>query len=152
MMKQLTGAQIVLECLKEQGVDTVFGYPGGAILNIYDELYKQKKDFTHILTSHEQGASHAADGYARSTGKVGIVTPEISTSWKLSFPRRLTPTLHVIATTGTESIFAVASPVTIFVAPGPLVAKHTPTFPVDLARYASLVTSGNRGAVLEIKQ
>ena len=64
---------------------------------------------------------------------IGIVTPEISTSWKLSFPRRLTPTLHVIATTGTESIFAVASPVTIFVAPGPLVAKHTPTFPVDLA-------------------
>ena len=74
MMKQLTGAQIVLECLKEQGVDTVFGYPGGAILNIYDELYKQKKDFTHILTSHEQGASHAADGYARSTGKVGVWT------------------------------------------------------------------------------
>ena len=71
-MKQLTGAQIVLECLKEQGMDTVFGYPGGAILNIYDELYKQKKDFTHILTSHEQGASHAADGYARSTGKVGV--------------------------------------------------------------------------------
>ena len=71
-MKQLTGAQIVLECLKEQGVDTIFGYPGGAILNIYDELYKQKKDFTHILTSHEQGASHAADGYARSTGKVGV--------------------------------------------------------------------------------
>ena len=72
MMKQLTGAQIVLECLKEQGVDTIFGYPGGAILNIYDELYKQKKYFTHILTSHEQGASHAADGYARSTGKVGV--------------------------------------------------------------------------------
>ena len=71
-MKQLTGAQIVLECLKEQGVDTVFGYPGGAILNIYDELYKQKEDFTHILTFHEQGASHAADGYARSTGKVGV--------------------------------------------------------------------------------
>ena len=71
-MKQLTGAQIVLECLKEQGVDTIFGYPGGAILNIYDELYKQKDEFTHILTSHEQGASHAADGYARSTGKVGV--------------------------------------------------------------------------------
>ena len=71
-MKQLTGAQIVLECLKEQDVDTVFGYPGGSILNIYDELYKQKEDFTHILTSHEQGASHAADGYARSTGKVGV--------------------------------------------------------------------------------
>ncbi|MBO8462903.1 MAG: biosynthetic-type acetolactate synthase large subunit [Firmicutes bacterium] len=70
-MKQLTGAEIVIECLKEQGVDTVFGYPGGAILNIYDALYKQS-DIRHILTSHEQGASHAADGYARATGKVGV--------------------------------------------------------------------------------
>ncbi|MBP3819986.1 MAG: biosynthetic-type acetolactate synthase large subunit [Butyrivibrio sp.] len=69
---QLTGAQIVLECLKEQGVDTVFGYPGGTILNIYDELYKQQDNFLHIRTSHEQGAAHAADGYARSTGKVGV--------------------------------------------------------------------------------
>ncbi len=69
---QLTGSQIVLECLKEQGVDTIFGYPGGTILNIYDELYKQHDDFCHILTSHEQGAAHAADGYARSTGKVGV--------------------------------------------------------------------------------
>nr|WP_297767017.1 biosynthetic-type acetolactate synthase large subunit [uncultured Butyrivibrio sp.] len=69
---QLTGSQIVLECLKEQGVDTIFGYPGGTILNIYDELYKQGDDFLHILTSHEQGAAHAADGYARSTGKVGV--------------------------------------------------------------------------------
>ena len=68
----LTGAQIVLECLKEQGVDTVFGYPGGSILNIYDELYKQRDKIRHVLTSHEQGASHAADGYARSTGKVGV--------------------------------------------------------------------------------
>ena len=71
-MKQLTGSQIVIECLKEQGVDTVFGYPGGAILNIYDELYKHKDEITHILTSHEQGSSHAADGYARATGKVGV--------------------------------------------------------------------------------
>ena len=79
---QLTGAQIVIECLKEQGVDTVFGYPGGAILNVYDELYKHQGEIrhvltsqdqiTHVLTSHEQGASHAADGYARSTGKVGV--------------------------------------------------------------------------------
>ena len=69
---QLTGSQIVLECLKEQGVDTIFGYPGGTILNIYDELYKRSDDFLHILTSHEQGAAHAADGYARSTGKVGV--------------------------------------------------------------------------------
>ena len=71
-MKTLTGAEIVIECLKEQGVDTVFGYPGGAILNIYDALYKHRDEITHILTSHEQGASHAADGYARATGKVGV--------------------------------------------------------------------------------
>ena len=69
---QLTGAEIVIECLKEQGVDTVFGYPGGAILNVYDALYKHNDEITHILTSHEQGASHAADGYARATGKVGV--------------------------------------------------------------------------------
>ncbi len=69
---QLTGSQIVLECLREQEVDTIFGYPGGTILNIYDALYDYQEYFTHILTSHEQGASHAADGYARSTGKVGV--------------------------------------------------------------------------------
>lgn len=69
---ELTGAQIVIECLKEQGVDTVFGYPGGSILNIYDELYKHSNEIRHILTSHEQGAAHAADGYARATGKVGV--------------------------------------------------------------------------------
>ena len=68
----LTGAEIIIECLKEQGVDTVFGYPGGAILNVYDELYKHSSEIRHVLTSHEQGASHAADGYARSTGKVGV--------------------------------------------------------------------------------
>lgn len=68
-----TGAQIVIECLLEQGVDTVFGYPGGAILNVYDELYKYSDKITHYLTSHEQGASHSADGYARATGKVGVV-------------------------------------------------------------------------------
>ena len=71
-MSKLTGAGIVVECLKEQGVDTVFGYPGGAILNIYDALYQHQDEITHILTSHEQGASHAADGYARATGRVGV--------------------------------------------------------------------------------
>ena len=69
---ELTGAQIIVECLKEQGVDTVFGYPGGAILNVYDALYEYKDEITHVLTSHEQGAAHAADGYARATGKVGV--------------------------------------------------------------------------------
>ena len=69
---QLTGSEIVIECLKEQGVDTVFGYPGGTILNVYDALYRHSDEIKHILTSHEQGAAHAADGYARATGKVGV--------------------------------------------------------------------------------
>ena len=69
---QLTGAEIVIECLKEQGVDTVFGYPGGTILNVYDALYQHAGEIRHILTSHEQGAAHAADGYARATGKTGV--------------------------------------------------------------------------------
>ena len=69
---KLTGAEIVVECLKEQGVDTVFGYPGGTILNVYDALYQHSNEINHILTSHEQGAAHAADGYARATGKVGV--------------------------------------------------------------------------------
>jgi acetolactate synthase-1/2/3 large subunit len=69
---QLTGSEIVVACLKEQGVDTVFGYPGGTILNIYDALYRHEEEIRHVLTSHEQGAAHAADGYARATGKVGV--------------------------------------------------------------------------------
>ena len=69
---KLNGADIIIECLKEQGVDTVFGYPGGTAINLYDALYKYKDEITHYLTSHEQGASHAADGYARATGKVGV--------------------------------------------------------------------------------
>ena len=70
---KLSGSEIIVKCLIEQGVDVIFGYPGGAVLNIYDELYKNQDKILHILTSHEQGASHAADGYARSTGKVGVV-------------------------------------------------------------------------------
>jgi acetolactate synthase-1/2/3 large subunit len=69
---KLTGAEIIIECLKEQNVDTIFGFPGGAVLNIYDALYKRGKEIRHILTSHEQGASHAADGYARASGKTGV--------------------------------------------------------------------------------
>ena len=72
---RMTASQILMECLLEQGVDTVFGYPGGTILNVYDEFelhgYKARRS-SHILTAHEQGASHAADGYARATGKVGV--------------------------------------------------------------------------------
>lgn len=72
MAKKISGSEIVIECLKEQGVVIVFGYPGGAILNVYDALYKHQEEITHVLTSHEQGAAHAADGYARATGKVGV--------------------------------------------------------------------------------
>ena len=72
-MAEKTGAQIIAECLLEQGVDTVFGYPGGAVLNIYDALYEYQDKIRHILSAHEQGAAHAADGYARATGKVGVV-------------------------------------------------------------------------------
>ncbi|HSQ88109.1 thiamine pyrophosphate-binding protein, partial [Romboutsia sp.] len=68
----MNGAKILLECLKKEGVDTLFGYPGGAVIPLYDALYDYQKDFTHIRTSHEQGLVHAADGYARSTGKVGV--------------------------------------------------------------------------------
>ena len=70
---QLNGSQIFVEVLCEQGVDTIFGYPGGAVLNLYDELYKNADRITHVLTAHEQGASHAADGYARATGRTGVV-------------------------------------------------------------------------------
>ena len=69
---KMTGADIVVQCLIEQGVDTVFGYPGGAILNVYDALYKSRDKIRHYLSSHEQGAAHMADGYARATGKVGV--------------------------------------------------------------------------------
>jgi acetolactate synthase-1/2/3 large subunit len=69
---QMTGAQIIIEWLVEQGVDTVFGFPGGSVLPLYDALYQNQRRIRHILTSHEQGACHAADGYARSTGKVGV--------------------------------------------------------------------------------
>ena len=69
----LTGSDIIIECLLEQGADTVFGYPGGAVLNIYDSLYKYSDKIRHIITAHEQGACHAADGFARATGKTGVV-------------------------------------------------------------------------------
>ena len=70
---ELKGSEIIAECLLEQGVDTVFGYPGGAVLEIYDALYKYSDKIKHIMTAHEQGAAHAADGYARATGKTGVV-------------------------------------------------------------------------------
>src|SRR6056297_1312569 len=72
MTRQMTGAKMVVQALKDQGVDVVFGYPGGAVLPIYDEIFQQN-DIRHVLVRHEQGAVHAAEGYARSTGKPGVV-------------------------------------------------------------------------------
>ena len=73
---KLTGARILMECLREQKVDTIFGYPGGAALNVYDALYEYQDRIKHILTAHEQGASHAADGYARATGKRALFSQQ----------------------------------------------------------------------------
>ena len=102
---KLNGAEILVECLLEQGVDTIFGFPGGAVLNIYDALYKYKDKIRHILTSHEQGASHAADGYARASGKVGVclatsgpgatnLVTGIATAYMDSIPWLLQETWH----------------------------------------------------------
>ena len=87
---QLNGSQIFVEVLCEQGVDTLFGYPGGAVLNLYDELYKNADRITHVLTAHEQGASHAADGYARATGRTGVVlatSARVPPIWSPALPR-----------------------------------------------------------------
>ena len=83
---QLNGSQIFVEVLCEQGVDTLFGYPGGAVLNLYDELYKNADRITHVLTAHEQGASHAADGYARATGRTGVVLATSARAQRTSSP------------------------------------------------------------------
>lgn len=80
-LMKLNGSQILIESLLEQGVDTIFGYPGGAVLNIYDAIYSYQDKLKHVLTAHEQGAAHAADGYARATGKVGVV-------WRRRVPER----------------------------------------------------------------
>ena len=162
----------MIQCLREQGVDTVFGYPGGAILNIYDALYKHQDEITHILTSHEQGAAHAADGYARSTGKVGVclatsgpgatnLVTGIATAYMDSVP-----VIAITCNVGTkllgkdsfQEIDIDNHKLELKVSDEELAARKTrwqaPTPQVTsgyLARYASLVTSADRGAVLEVK-
>ena len=89
---KLTGSQIFVEVLVEQGVDTLFGYPGGAVLNLYDELYKNSDRIRHVLTAHEQGASHAADGYARATGRTGVVLATSGPAPRTSSPASPLPT------------------------------------------------------------
>ncbi|MDD4370911.1 MAG: biosynthetic-type acetolactate synthase large subunit [Anaerostipes sp.] len=159
-MKQLTGSQIVLECLKEQGVDTVFGYPGGSILNIYDELYKQKDSITHILTSHEQGASHAADGYARTTGKVGVcfatsgpgatnIVTGIATAHMDSIPMVAITCNVGVSLLGKDSFQEVdISGVTIPITKHNFIVKDVEDLADTLRRAFRIATTGRKGPVL----
>ena len=157
---QLTGSQIVIECLKEQGVDTVFGYPGGAILNVYDELYKHKDEIKHILTSHEQGAAHAADGYARATGKVGVcmatsgpgatnLVTGIATAYMDSVPMVAITCNVGISLLGKDSfqeidIAGVVMPITKY----SFIVKDVKDLAPTLRRAFSIARSGRPGPVL----
>ena len=157
---QLNGSQIVIECLKEQGVDTVFGYPGGSILNIYDELYRHQDEIRHILTSHEQGASHAADGYARATGKVGVcmatsgpgatnLVTGIATAYMDSVPMVAITCNVGISLLGKDSfqeidIAGVAMPITKY----SFIVKDVKDLAPTLRRAFSIACSGRPGPVL----
>ena len=157
---QLNGSRIVIECLKEQGVDTVFGSPGGAILNIYDELYRHQDEIRHILTSHEQGASHAADGYARATGKVGVcmatsgpgatnLVTGIATAYMDSVPMVAITCNVGISLLGKDSfqeidIAGVAMPITKY----SFIVKDVKDLAPTLRRAFSIARSGRPGPVL----
>ena len=157
---KLTGSEIVAECLIEQGVDTVFGYPGGAILNIYDELYRHQDEIRHILTSHEQGASHAADGYARATGKVGVcmatsgpgatnLVTGIATAYMDSVPMVAITCNVGISLLGKDSfqeidIAGVVMPITKY----SFIVKDVKDLAPTLRRAFSIARSGRPGPVL----
>ena len=115
---ELRGAEILVKALQAENVKYVWGYPGGAVLHIYDAFYKQDT-IQHVLVRHEQAAVHAADGYARATGDVGVAL--------------VTSGPGVTITIGIESMYAVAMPVTALVTPGPEVTRATPTSPVARA-------------------
>ena len=157
---QLNGSQIIIECLLEQGVDTVFGYPGGTILNVYDELYRYQDRIHHILTSHEQGASHAADGYARATGKVGVcmatsgpgatnLVTGIATAYMDSVPMVAITCNVGISLLGKDSfqeidIAGVAMPITKY----SFIVKDVKDLAPTLRRAFSIARSGRPGPVL----
>lgn len=157
---QLNGSQIIIECLLEQGVDTVFGYPGGTILNVYDELYRYQDRIHHILTSHEQGASHAADGYARATGKVGVcmatsgpgatnLVTGIATAYMDSVPMVAITCNVGISLLGKDSfqeidIAGVAMPITKY----SFIVKDVKDLAPTLRRAFSIACSGRPGPVL----
>ena len=157
---QLTGSEIIIECLKEQGVDTVFGYPGGTILNVYDALYKHSDEIHHVLTSHEQGASHAADGYARATGKVGVcmatsgpgatnLVTGIATAYMDSVPMVAITCNVGISLLGKDSfqeidIAGVVMPITKY----SFIVKDVKDLAPTLRRAFSIACSGRPGPVL----
>ena len=155
-----TGAEIVIECLKEQGVDTVFGYPGGAILNIYDALYKHSDEITHILTSHEQGASHAADGYARATGRVGVcfatsgpgatnLVTGIATAYMDSVPLVAITCNVNVAALGKDSFQEVdIAGITLPITKYSMIVKDVTTLADTLRRAFDIARSGRPGPVL----
>ncbi|MBQ7678537.1 MAG: biosynthetic-type acetolactate synthase large subunit [Butyrivibrio sp.] len=157
---QLTGAQIVLECLKEQGVDTIFGYPGGTILNIYDELYKQQDVFRHVLTSHEQGAAHAADGYARATGKVGVcfatsgpgstnLVTGIATAYMDSVPMVAITCNVNLPLLGKDTFQEVdIAGITMPITKHGFIVKHVEDLAVTIRRAFDIAKSGRPGPVL----
>lgn len=157
---QLSGAEIVIEVLKEQGVDTIFGYPGGAILNIYDELYKHSGEIRHILTSHEQGAAHAADGYARATGKVGVcmatsgpgatnLVTGIATAYMDSVPMVAVTANVAVPLLGKDTFQEVdIAGVTMPITKHGFIVKEVGTLASTLRRAFEIARSGRPGPVL----
>ncbi len=157
---KMTGSDIIVECLLEQGVDTVFGYPGGAILNVYDALYKRSDEITHILTSHEQGASHAADGYARATGRVGVclatsgpgatnLVTGIATAYMDSIPMVAITCNVTTPLLGKDSfqevdIFGICLPITKY----STIVKDVSTLAETIRRAFKIARSGRPGPVL----
>ena len=152
---QLNGSEIVVECLKEQGVDTVFGYPGGSILNIYDALYKHSGEIRHILTSHEQGAAHAADGYARATGRVGVcmatsgpgatnLVTGIATAYMDSVPMVAITANVTLPLLGKDSFQEVDMPITKH----GYIVKNVEELADTLRRAFTIARSGRPGPVL----
>ncbi|MEZ3420981.1 MAG: biosynthetic-type acetolactate synthase large subunit [Eubacterium sp.] len=157
---KLNGSQIVLEVLKEQGVDTVFGYPGGTILNIFDELYKYGDTFNHILTAHEQGASHAADGYSRATGKVGVcfatsgpgstnLVTGIATAYMDSIPVVAITCNYATSGLGRDSFQEVdITGITMPITKHNFMVKDVKELAVTLRRAFEIAQSGRKGPVL----
>lgn len=157
---KLTGAEIIAECLLEQGVDTVFGYPGGAVLNIYDALYKYSDKIKHVLTAHEQGASHAADGYARSTGKPGVVIATSgpgATNLVTGLATAYMDSIPMVAITGNVSTDLLArdsfqevdiTGITLPITKHNFIVKDIADLANVLRRAFRIATSGRKGPVL----